>query len=696
MRTRRAWGALVCGALLASCIYDFDNPVATLPGGALTGRLVLQSAAAGQSLDGGTVKLAWSGLSVPLDSSGFFGFLDLPDGTYTLVYDIPQPAGEPPFIGVIRDVLIPTVSGGADAVDLGEIPVSPDGVVVGTVVGGEDPMIVAAFVALDGGGEQLESQSFATTTADGGQYQLTVPAGDRILVASSATLSAELPFTLSASQTLQLSPLVLQAPATDGGSAVVGNLIFGGPGRGASASAAVVSSLTQSLAASDFPPLGGAVALQQQIPQVGLPFAQAVRPGRPYDFVCTIEAAEAASGDSTFDPLSIKKLPVLAGRATNLGPVPWLPRAVFLANDGGESSPVWAGLPGAPSLVEPGTQNAASSDGGGCELGVPTDGGPVEKLLVLPPVTSGSLDLLVWSEQSGVIWSADYQGCGFQTMHPTAGDAVPSTLVGARDDDGGAVIAWGIQGGGVQVAYDYASQGNWGAFAVFDAGEAVAVAAGGHVLFTTADDSTLELLAEPAGSPIALAAPPGTFAGLAQLAVASCETDGVAGGICLAWTDLQGGLHGALANPNLSTITAAAAGSLIATGAEFPSIASLVDPTTGASYVALAWVGSGRALQWGYLTSMTDPSQWVLQTVGVSATGTALLLPWQGVPLAIYQSPDLTMAATALPAGAVPSPVFPGDAGTSQAPSGYAGTDGTLSLGLIDVDGVPGLFLLAP
>jgi hypothetical protein len=53
------------------------------------------------------------------------------------------------------------------------------------------------------------------------------------------------------------------------------------------------------------------------------------------------------------------------------------------------------------------------------------------------------------------------------------------------------------------------------------------------------------------------------------------------------------------------------------------------------------------------------------------------------------------MAATALPTGVVPSPVFSGEA-TSQTPSGYADPDGTLDLGLTDPDGGPTLFQLTP
>lgn len=114
-----------------------------------------------------------------------------------------------------------------------------------------------------------------------------------------------------------------------------------------------MTSLTDTLSAADFPPLGGTIALYGQAANVGVPFAQPVRPGRPYDFVCTIGAAQAApDGGDIFDPLSIKKLPVLADRPTNLGHVPWLPREVFAMNDGGESSPVWAGVSGSPAFLE--------------------------------------------------------------------------------------------------------------------------------------------------------------------------------------------------------------------------------------------------------------------------------------------------------------------------------------------------------
>jgi hypothetical protein len=695
MMPRRAWAALACTALSAACVYNFDNPVTSLPGGALTGRLVLQGAAAGQSLDGGVVKLAWSGLSVPLDpSTGFFGFLDLPDGTFTLVYQLPQADGEPTFVGAIRDVFIPAVSGGGDAVDLGEIQVTPAGTVIGTIAGAEDPIVVAVFDTLaDGGDEQLDSPIFSTTTSDGGQFQLTIPVGNHTIVASTATLATEESFLMTSASSVPIA-LTLQPVAADAGSGVTGNLIFGGPGRGASASAAVVQSLATSVAASDFPPLGGSIVLPpSQLQQGPLPFIQPVRPGRPYDFVCTLETAQAASGDDTFDPLSIKKLPILAGRPTNLGPVPWLPRAVFLANmDGGESSPVWSGIEGSPAYpAQPGN----TSTGGVAGIGNTS----IERLLAIPLGSSGAFHLLVWTDIGGVVWSADDLndgGFGAARVLEDAGSiAIASTLVGASDRDGGAVIAWSVASGGIQIASGYQSPGNWNLLEPFDAGENVAVSVGGQVLYTTANSSSLELLENPGLAPITLAAPAGTFVGVTELVVVPCQTDGVADGICLAWTDTDGGLHGALANPALAQITVADAGSLIATGAAFPSIAALVDPTSGNPYVALAWIGDGQALQWGYLTSMTDPTQWVLQTVGVDAEGPALLLPWQGVPLAVYQNPGLTMATTTLPSGVVPSPVFDGGA-SSQAPGGYADSNGVLNLGLIDPDGGPALFQLSP
>ena len=179
MLTRRAWAALACCTLMAACVYVFDNPVGTLQPGQLTGTIVLQGAAPGQTLNGGVVKLAWSGLSVPLQPSGFFGFLDLPNGTYNFVYQIPSALdGGPPFVGVLRDVVIPAVSGGADAVDLGEVQVFPNGTVTGTVTGSPDPVVVAVLHVLDGGEEILESQLFSTTTTDGGSFQLAVPVGD--------------------------------------------------------------------------------------------------------------------------------------------------------------------------------------------------------------------------------------------------------------------------------------------------------------------------------------------------------------------------------------------------------------------------------------------------------------------------------------------------------------------------------------
>ena len=470
---------------------------------------------------------------------------------------------------------------------------------------------------------------------------------------------------------------------------MTGNLIFGGPGRGASASNDVVSSLTDTLSAADFPPLGGAIALAGQAANVGLPFAQTVRPGRPYDFVCTIGAAQAApDGGDIFDPLSIKKLPVLADRPTNLGHVPWLPREVFDLNDGGELSPVWAGVEGSPAF-QPGAMNSSGSSG--VTAGNGPSGGAVQKLLALPVGSSGSSQLLVWTDVSGAVWFANDQGGGFGTANTAAYDSAPATLVGASDSDGGAIVAWALAAGGI-FADDYQAQG-WNALGAFDAGLAVAVAAGGRVVFTTADSSTLQLLINPSLVPTPLSAPQGTFTGVSELVAVRCQTD-VADGLCLVWTDMAGGLHGALADPAAGAVDIPDGGPF-AMAAQSPSIAQFIDPIAGTPYVVVSWVDGAGNLQWGYLTSMIDASQWTLQPAGVTAAGPALLLPWQGVPLAVYQNPDFTMAATALPTGVVPSPVFSGEA-TSQAPGGFAAADGTLGLGLIDPDGGPTLFQLTP
>ena len=133
--------------LAGGCFYKFNNPVSTQANGSIAGTLVLENPAAGQTLDQATASLQWSGLSVAVGpSDGKFIFLSLSDGTFTLRYDLPAiGSNDFPLIGFRYDLLIPPGGGGlGDAVNLGNVPITPSGRVVGNY-SGADPVGVAAF-----------------------------------------------------------------------------------------------------------------------------------------------------------------------------------------------------------------------------------------------------------------------------------------------------------------------------------------------------------------------------------------------------------------------------------------------------------------------------------------------------------------------------------------------------------------------
>jgi len=656
---------------LSGCIYSFDNPVAKLPAGTITGTLALQAPAAGQTFDGGTIKLAWSGLSVPLDATGRFTFLDLPDGTYTLVYTIPgaSPADEP-YIGVRPDVVVPDLNGTGDAVDLGTIPVAAAGVVQGTVVGGTDPLTVAIFAWLPDGGDGA-FEGYSTNTADGGRFALAVPVGNHVLVASSATESAAAEITVAAaSGTPPVGPLTLAPVALDGGGRIVGNLIFGGPGRGAAASGAAIATLTQTLSTAAFPPLSGSFAAHAQVADVGVPFVQPMLPGRPYDFVCTLALSPDEPDESTFDPLSIKRLPVVADRLTNLGPVPWLPRAVFDANEIEQVMPGWTGVGGVTSL---------GGEATGCI-------GSTTNVARVVPFSQGQA--LVWSTADGGVFSGgvgDAGGC----LSGLGAGAQPDSLAVSDLEDGGALAVWLDRQDTAHVSV--AGAQGWTAVAAFDAGAGLALTARGEVLFSAGNPPALELATAPAWQPVQLAADAGLFAGLTALAAVDCEIDGISPGLCLAWTGA--GVHVAVADPVAGSVAYAAP--LAGANAANPSLGAFVDSTNGTPYLAVSWT-EGQQLWWAYVGSVAQQGLQAVQPVGGTAVGPTALLPWRGLPLAVFQPAPLEgMLANSLPAGAVPSPFFPADAGAVAAPAGEA-TDGGLVVGLVELNGTPTVFRLAP
>jgi hypothetical protein len=338
------WGALAIPVLLgaAACFYTFNNPVVTQPLGSIAGRLTLVGGAPGQTLDGATVSLQWSGLHVNVDSSGRFLFLDLPDGTFTLRYEVPpHQANDLPFIGFRHDLLLPKTGGSVDAIDLGSVAINVAGVIEGNVIGASGQVVVAAFQPSDPDAGPGEFEGFSTTldTSVSTHYSLVVPAGTHEISASSANASATRTISLQPQDHLTAQDLAVATPANPA-STLTGFLVLGG--FGASASGPSVNGVIGGITADATPESQpnqhvAGFAAQAQMPGTGAAFTQPLSPpGLDFQFTCKIRAGLAPQ---TFADLTIHTVPAIAGRATHLGQVPWLPQATFAANglapDGG-------------------------------------------------------------------------------------------------------------------------------------------------------------------------------------------------------------------------------------------------------------------------------------------------------------------------------------------------------------------------
>ena len=169
-------------AALAGCIYTFDNPVEKQSAGSVTGAVLLENAAPGQTIAGARVDLLWSNLSIELGQSGQFAFLDLPDGTYGLRYTVPPATdGGAPAVGERLDIYLPyTASAVPDTIALGTISVIAPATVEGTVTidgGTAAGAVVGAFVP-NGGAETGEYEGYSTTTDSNGHYSLALPHGN--------------------------------------------------------------------------------------------------------------------------------------------------------------------------------------------------------------------------------------------------------------------------------------------------------------------------------------------------------------------------------------------------------------------------------------------------------------------------------------------------------------------------------------
>jgi hypothetical protein len=337
------WVALALFVALGatSCFYNFNNPVAKLPNGSISGQLKLIGGAPGQTAAGATVTLQWSGLHVNVDSSGRFLFLGLPDGTFTLRYQVPpaEPGGLP-FIGFRHDLLIPKNGSGTDAISLGDLTVDLAAVVEGDVIGAQGPVVVAAFRPATPDGQLGEFEAISTTIDPtvSTHYQLVLPAGAHEIAASSATASASRPVSLQPRDQLTGQDLSVTAPA-DPTATLSGFLVLGG--FGASAQPASVDNVLMSIVANTTPEgqptqMVPGFTTPVHTSGAGAEFTQPLTPaGLRFQFTCTIAAAQPP--ETFIGPLTIHTLPAIAGRTTNLGQIPWLADSTFAANspDGG-------------------------------------------------------------------------------------------------------------------------------------------------------------------------------------------------------------------------------------------------------------------------------------------------------------------------------------------------------------------------
>jgi hypothetical protein len=289
------------------------------------------------------VSLQWSGLHVTVDSSGRFLFLALPDGTFTLRYQIPpaQPGGLP-FIGFRHDLLIPHTGSETDAVNVGNLEVDLAGTVEGDVIGATGPVVVAAFQHPDPGGEPGEFEGISTTldTSVSTHYRLVLPAGTHDISASSKTASATVTLSLQPGGQLSGQDLTVSAPA-DPTATLTGFLVLSGFGASAPPDAAGLGPALNSIQANATPEgqpnqsVGGFDAGMHTV-GVGAEFTQPLSPpGLEFQFTCII----GQQPPEHIGPLTIHTLPAIAGKLTHLGQIPWLSDSTFAANgvvlDGG-------------------------------------------------------------------------------------------------------------------------------------------------------------------------------------------------------------------------------------------------------------------------------------------------------------------------------------------------------------------------
>jgi hypothetical protein len=332
--------AMVAVLALGGCFFSFDNPVSAQDAGTLSGQLVLVNPAADQTTARATVTLLWSGgLTATLDETGRFLFLGLTDGIYSLAYRVPPQAPNDALLSGYRpSIVLPEVDGSPNSIDLGQLQLAAGATVTGTISGADGPVVVAAFQP-DGG----VYEGYAAVV-DGGSYAVTVPAGAHDLVASTADRAATVTLTLPAGAQQKADFALV---AASGGGRVTGQIVFVGPGLGASVPAPddLTNGIGTNATQNGNDVSEGLVAMvSADAGTTALAVASSVGAGQALDLTLAPSAAASAQSlgpdgaiEGPYGPLTLPNLPLIAGRDTALGQITWLPLSIFALNspDGG-------------------------------------------------------------------------------------------------------------------------------------------------------------------------------------------------------------------------------------------------------------------------------------------------------------------------------------------------------------------------
>jgi hypothetical protein len=672
---------------LGGCFYSFDNPVQLLGSGSVTGNVTLVMPATGQTTQGGTISVLWSGgLSVSLDSSGTFAFLALPDGTYNLSTLIPG-GGAPYFDTLFLDegVVLPISSQGVDAVKL-QIPVQASGIVKGNVGSGEANTVVAAFFSIDGGPKTYEG--YATTT-DGGAYSLLLPAGDHFIYASDSMSAQAFEVPLPAGTTVT-QDFVLDAGPSSSDGFLEGNLVLGGAAYGASAPAAEIGDILnagityQAFFQDGTLARAGTITSSGQT-SLGAPFTVSLPSGQPLD-VLLFFPGSVSTGEQ-FKPLVLRGLPILASTNTYLSQVTWLPVSTFVANgyDGGTGDTYGDAGPSSDG------GDGGSNDGGlAWQLVTYFDAGAAASLSDLVPLPialagGGYGHRLVWSANGQLVAADDYGGSfGAAQPVPSSGaQPVVGTLAGTFTPSNGNLVAWVNAQQSLEAAY-YPPGGaapnvvTNNATLIGMGNQAVSVFAGSlnadagafalltgqptfPLLFTSDYQSLTQAISQTinadggAGGTIEFPITPNTIAG------APCRVSELAGasGICFITngtffdgTSTQRLVFTGVFNTSTSTPFIASLQGLEYVPQTQPvALATLPADDAGITPVVIAY--QGNSPMWGQFTTLATP----IPLSPLPLSNPQLVLPYDA-PLALSQGVTSGVTATFLPPPGVPY-VFP-------------------------------------